>query len=129
MQPEDVRVTRETINGGTMSRAARDASYNNGKAVAESATLNAARIQASQAFRAAHPGHLDLAYGPGERNKWDLYPGTDAAAPCLVFIHGGYSQIKRRDEFDTVGEARPSHGRAIAPPGCTLSPPPQLTAL
>ena len=87
------------MNWGTMSRAARDAAYNNGKAVAESATLNAGRIAASQAFRAAHPGHLDLAYGPGERNKWDLYPGADAAAPCLVFIHGGYWQMNRREDF------------------------------
>jgi arylformamidase len=117
------------VNWGTMSRAARDASYNNGKAVAESATLNAARIQASQAFRAAHPGHLDLAYGPGERNKWDLYPGTDAAAPCLVFIHGGYWQMNRREDFAAVGEGLASHGWSIALPGYTLAPEATLTQI
>src|SRR5262245_24301502 len=27
--------------------------------------------------------HLDLAYGNGERNKWDLYPANDPKAPCF----------------------------------------------
>jgi acetyl esterase/lipase len=91
--------------------------------------LNAARIQASQAFRAARPGHLDLAYGPGERNKWDLFPATDAAAPCLVFIHGGYWQMNRREDFAAVGEGLASHGWSIALPGYTLAPEATLTQI
>jgi arylformamidase len=28
-------------------------------------------------LREQRPQHLDLAYGNGERNKWDLYPASD----------------------------------------------------
>ena len=44
----------------------------------------------------AHPKHLDLRYGPRERNTWDLFPAADPNAPCLVFIHGGYWQRNSR---------------------------------
>ena len=47
---------------------------------------------ASKDLRAQRPKHLDLAYGPGERTKWDLYPAADPKAPCFVHIHGGYWQ-------------------------------------
>ena len=32
---------------------------------------------ASKMLREQRPQHLDLAYGNGERNKWDLYPASD----------------------------------------------------
>jgi arylformamidase len=118
-----------TVGWATMSRTERDAAYNNGKAVADNATLNAARIDASKAFRAAHPAHLDLAYGPCERNRWDLFPGPDAAAPCLVFIHGGYWQMNRREDFAVLGEGLASHGWSIALPGYTLAPEATLTEI
>jgi arylformamidase len=47
---------------------------------------------ATRKLREQRPQHLNLAYGPGERNKWDLYPASDPKAPCLVHIHGGYWQ-------------------------------------
>jgi arylformamidase len=47
---------------------------------------------ASKVLREQRQKHLNLAYGPGERTKWDLYPATDPKAPCLVHIHGGYWQ-------------------------------------
>ena len=77
------------MNWGTLSRAARDAAYNNTMAVKNSAELSAAREAASAEFRRAHPGQLDLRYGPKERNTWDLFPAADPHAPCIVFIHGG----------------------------------------
>ena len=49
------------MNWGTMSRAERDAAYNNSEAVENSPALNAAREASSAAFRAAHPEHLDNA--------------------------------------------------------------------
>ena len=44
------------MNWGMMTKAERDAAYNNTDAVKNSAELNAARIAASAAFRKAHPG-------------------------------------------------------------------------
>jgi acetyl esterase/lipase len=112
-----------------MSRAARDAAYNNVAAVAESAALNRARVEASAAFRAAHGEALDLPYGPGERNKWDLYPGVDAGAPCLVVIHGGYWQMNGREAFACLAEGVAAHGWSVALPGYTLAPDASLTTI
>lgn len=110
-----------------MSRAERDAAYNNGEAVKDAATLHAAREAASAAFRAAHPEHLDLRYGPRERNTWDLFPAKDPKAPCLAFIHGGYWQRNSKDQFANLIGGPYAHGWAAALPGYTLAPDATMT--
>jgi arylformamidase len=117
------------MNWGTMSRAERDAAYNNTGAVADSAALNAARAEASAAFRAAHPEHLDQRYGPRERNIWDLFPAADPHAPCLVFIHGGYWQRNSKDVMANLVAGPYAHGWAGALPGYTLAPDASLTEI
>jgi acetyl esterase/lipase len=129
MKRAEIKLKVTGVNWGEMSRAARDAAYNNVAAVAESATLNRARVEASAAFRAAHGGTLDLPYGPRERNKWDLYPGTDASAPCLVVIHGGYWQMNGREAFACLAEGVAAHGWSVALPGYTLAPDAGLTEI
>jgi len=115
------------VNWGSLSRAERDAAYDNIGAVADSATLNAARVEASTAFRKAHPGHLNLRYGPRERNTWDLFPGRDPDAPCVVFIHGGYWQRNSKDQFANVVAGPHGLGWSAALPGYTLAPDASLT--
>jgi acetyl esterase/lipase len=115
------------MNWGAMSRAARDAAYNNSAAVSDSAELNLRREAGSEAFRMAHPEHLDLRYGPRERNTWDLFPAADPHAPCLVFIHGGYWQRNRAAQFANLIEGPYAHGWAAALPGYTLAPDVSLT--
>jgi arylformamidase len=117
------------MNWGVMSRAVRDAAYDNIGAVANSAELNAARAAASAAFRAAHPEHLDLRYGPHERNTWDLFPAADPQAPCLVFIHGGYWQRNNAAQFANLIAGPYAHGWAAALPGYTLAPDASLTEI
>jgi acetyl esterase/lipase len=117
------------MNWSTMSRAERDAAYNNSAAVHDSAGLNAAREAASTAFRAAHPGHLDQRYGPKERNIWDLFPAADPNAPCIVFIHGGYWQRNSKDQFANLIAGPCAHGWAAALPGYTLAPDASLTEI
>ncbi len=117
------------MNWATMSRAERDAAYNNSAAVPDSPALNAAREQRSAALRAAHRDKLDLAYGPRERNRWDLYPARDPGAPCLVFIHGGYWQSRSREEFACLIEGPRALGWSAALPGYTLAPEASLTEI
>ncbi len=114
---------------GAMSRAERDAAYDNGAAVPGAGALNAERIAASAAFRASVPGALDLPYGPGERQRWDIFPGTDASAPCLVFLHGGYWQRNRREEFACLGEGVRARGWSVALAGYTLAPEARLSGI
>lgn len=108
---------------------ARDDAYDNTGQVTNSAQQIAARNAASAAFRAAHGGHLDLPYGEAEREKWDLYPGRDAGAPCLVFIHGGYWQRNRREDFAILAQGALAMGWSAALPGYTLAPDASLTTI
>src|SRR3954462_6307464 len=117
------------MNWGTMSRDERDAAYNNTDAVKNSAELNAAREERSAVFRAAHPEHLDIPYGSGERNKWDLFPAADPNVPCLVFVHGGYWQRNSREMFASLIEGPYAHGWSAALPGYTLAPDASLTEI
>ena len=117
------------MNWGIMSQAERDAAYDNTNHVKNSAALNQARAEASAAFRAAHPGHLDVRYGPRERNLWDLYPAADPDAPCIVFIHGGYWQRNSKDVMASLIAGPFAMGWSAAVPGYTLAPEVSLTGI
>jgi arylformamidase len=110
------------MNWGTMSRAERDAAYDNVGAVKDGMALRAQSAAASEAFRSAHAEHLDLRYGKRERNLWDLFPAKDPKAPCLVFIHGGYWQRNSKEQFANLIGGPYAHGWAAALPGYTLAP-------
>ncbi|MEN0074226.1 MAG: alpha/beta hydrolase [Paracraurococcus sp.] len=111
------------------TQAERDAAYDNTRAVADSAALIAARVAASAPLRARHGGALDLAYAAGERTRWDLFPAADPGAPCLVFIHGGYWQRNRREDFAALAEGALATGWSVALPGYTLAPEASLTRI
>jgi len=115
------------MNWGTFSRAERDAAYDNIGAVSNSLALNTARAEASAVFRATHASHLDLRYGPRERNTWDLFPAPRPDAPCLVFIHGGYWQRNSKDQFASLIAGCCANGWSAALPGHTLAPDASLT--
>ena len=116
-------------NWATMTQADRDAAYNNNGAVANSPALIEARNAGSKAYRAANSSALDIPYGPGDRQKWDLYPAARADAPCLVFIHGGYWQRNSREDFACYAEGMRAHGCAVAMPSHTLAPDATLTEI
>jgi arylformamidase len=117
------------MNWGTLSRAERDAAYDNIGAVHNSLALNTRRAEASVAFRARHSGHLDLRYGPRERDTWDLFPASNPNAPCLVFIHGGYWQRNSKDQFASLMTGPLAIGWSAALPGHTLAPDASLTEI
>jgi arylformamidase len=116
-------------NWSHMSQAERDAAYNNNGAVVNSPALIEARNAGSKAYRAANATALDLPYGPAPRQKWDIYPGSDAAAPCLIFIHGGYWQRNSREDFAWYAEGIRAHGWSCAMPSHTLAPDATLTTI
>jgi acetyl esterase/lipase len=110
------------MSWGVLTQAERDAAYNNGAAVPNSPQLIKQRNEASALYRAAHTGHLDLPYADGERTKWDIYPAQNPSAPCLVFIHGGYWQMNRREDFAIFAQGIAEHGWSVAMPGYSLAP-------
>ena len=84
---------------------------------------------ASKTIREQRSNHLNLAYGPGERTKWDLYPATDPKAPCFVHIHGGYWQRGSKEIFACLAEGPLANGWSAALPGYTIAPEASLTQI
>lgn len=105
-----------------LSRRERDAAYNNTEAVPDSAALIEERVAASAAFRAAARATLDLPYGDTPREAWDIFHGQAEAAPTLAFIHGGYWQRNRREDFAVLAEGALAMGWNVALCGYTLAP-------
>jgi arylformamidase len=104
-----------------MSREDRDRGLNNGVAVAGSADIVAGWERRSAEMRARHPAHLDLRYGPRERNRIDFFR-TKENAPTLMFIHGGYWQTRAKETFALFAEGPMAHGINVALIGYTLAP-------
>ena len=109
------------LDWATLDAAARDAAYNNTAASLVSGPYMDELRAASAAYRAAHPEHLDLRYGPSEREAWDLFPGPPGS-DCLVFIHGGYWQRNDRQGAAAIVAGAVASGWSAALPGYTLAP-------
>jgi len=104
-----------------MSQQDLDSGLNNSTAVAGSGDMVAGWDRRSGEFRAAHPDHLDLRYGPRERNRIDFFKAA-ANAPTLLFIHGGYWQMRAKEAFTLFATGPMAHGINVALIGYTLAP-------
>ncbi len=89
-----------------MDRATLSKAYDNSGAVAGSSATMAALRARSAAFRERQAGALDLPYGEGERQRFDLFRCGRAGAPLLAFIHGGYWQRNDKHGFSALAEGR-----------------------
>src|ERR1700749_2408059 len=104
-----------------MSQDDRDLGLNNSVAVAGSVEMVAGWEQRSSDMRRRHSAHLDLRYGPRERNRIDFLKAADKA-PTLLFIHGGYWQTRAKEVFTIFAEGPMAHGINVALIGYTLAP-------
>jgi arylformamidase len=104
-----------------LSREDLDLGLNNGVAVPGSAELASNWEQRSAELRKRHSGHVELRYGPRERNRIDFLKAADKA-PTLLFIHGGYWQTRSKEVFTIFAEGPMAHGTNVALIGYTLAP-------
>ncbi|WP_424629966.1 alpha/beta hydrolase [Bradyrhizobium sp. SYSU BS000235] len=105
----------------SLSQDDRDAGFNNSLAVKDSPAMLAGWELQSAEVRAAYPQHLDLRYGPRERNRIDFL-NAGAKGPTLVFIHGGYWQARAKETFTFCAAGPMAHGINVAFVGYTLAP-------
>lgn len=116
-----------------MDQTALDAGYNNTLAVSNSSALLQDFDERSAALRAAHGEHLDLRYGSAPRNRIDYFsPNAENSgkpAPLLIFIHGGYWQIRAKETFSFLAAGPLAHGIHVAMIGYTLAPDATLTEI
>lgn len=104
-----------------LSRAELDRGLNNGEAVAGSGEIVAGWERQSADLRKRHGAHLDLRYGPRERNRIDFLK-VHEDAPTLLFIHGGYWQNRAKENFTMFAEGPLGYGINVALIGYTLAP-------
>lgn len=105
----------------SLSQDDRDDGFNNSKAVANSPAILTEWERQSAEVRARYPQHLDLRYGPRERNRIDFL-NAGGKGPTLVFIHGGYWQMRAKESFTFCAAGPMAHGINVAFVGYTLAP-------
>ena len=111
----------DTPDWRNMSPEDRDLGLNNGVAVAGSADIVAGWERRSTEMRGRYSDHLDLRYGPRERNRIDFLKAREKG-PTLVFIHGGYWQTRAKETFALFAGGPMAHGINVALIGYTLAP-------
>jgi arylformamidase len=111
----------DALDWRKMSQEERDRGLNNGEAVAGSGDIVAGWDRRSAEMRARYPDHLDLRYGPLGRNQIDFLKARDDA-PTLLFIHGGYWQMRAKEAFTLFAEGPLAYGINVALIGYTLAP-------
>jgi arylformamidase len=109
------------IDWRAMSQEDRDLGLNNTVAVPGCLDMVADWERRSADMRARHPDHLDLRYGPRKRNRVDFLKVADGG-PTLLFIHGGYWQMRAKEVFTVMAEGLMAHGINVALIGYTLAP-------
>lgn len=112
----------------SLPQGLRDAAYDNTAAVRDSARQLADFEARSAALVARAVGHLDIRFGPAERQVFDYFTGQ-AGAPTLLFIHGGYWQMRHKNTFRFVTEGALARGLHAALVGYTLAPQASLTQI
>ena len=103
-----------------MSAIDYEAEYNNRARVPEHPAVMAGWVRDAAAYRENHPPRL-LRYGPGERNRIDLFAG-DGDGPLVVFIHGGYWQALDGSSFSHCARGLNARGISVAVPTYDLCP-------
>ena len=101
-----------------------DAQYDNRARVAEHPAILAGWAEASSAAVAGgrERGLVDVAYGPGPRERLDVYPPARAGAPVLVYVHGGYWRALDKRSHAFVAPPFVDAGAMVVLPGYALCP-------
>src|ERR1700719_4363635 len=113
---------RPHLDWRSLDRASLDKAYNSAAAVPNSAAMIAAWDGRSAAVRQQRGAVLDLAYGPRPRNRIDFLKVAAPRAPTLVFVHGGFWQMRSKDSFTFVAAGPLAMGINVALVGYTLAP-------
>jgi arylformamidase len=111
----------DALDWRKLSQEALDSGLNNSTAVAGSGEMVEGWGKLSAEMRAKHSAHLNLSYGPRERNRIDFLKAAPNA-PTLLFIHGGYWQMRAKEFFTMFAAGPMAHGINVALIGYTLAP-------
>lgn len=87
--------------------------------------VQASEFRAAQAIRAK----LDLSYGPGERQRFDLFLPLGEPRGLAAFVHGGYWMDFDKSAWSHLAAGAVAAGWAVAVPSYTLAPEARIAAI
>ncbi|MEL7428618.1 MAG: alpha/beta hydrolase [Pseudomonadota bacterium] len=103
-----------------------DAAYDNRATVKDFNEFLENWTGAAQAFRQqalqGETAQLDLPYGSGDRNRFDLFEPDNNPKGVVIFIHGGYWRSLDKSYWSHLAQGALEHGWAFAVPSYTLAP-------
>lgn len=103
-----------------------DNAYTNGANIAGGDRWPAAWVAPAAAYRdelaASGRAQLDIAYGPGTRNRLDLFLPAGTPKGLVVFVHGGYWMALDKSFWSHLARGAVESGYAVAMPSYTLAP-------
>ncbi len=104
-----------------------EAEYNNRARCPDHPAVMARWKASAEAARAAHPPK-EITYGPGERERFDLF-SAGKGRPVAVFLHGGYWQALDKSWFSGIAPSLLAHGIGLAVPSYDLAPQVKLATI
>jgi acetyl esterase/lipase len=103
-----------------------DDAYANAANIPGGADYPASWASAAAQFRSsmasAGRAELDLAYGSGERHRFDLFRPEGARKGVLVFVHGGFWMRFDKSSWSHLAAGPLAHGYHVVMPSYTLCP-------
>ena len=111
--------------------SAADRDYANGAFIAGADDYPPRWQAQAAAFRAAMgaQARLDLAYGAGQSNRFDLFLPQGVARGLMVFVHGGYWLRFGRADWSHLAAGAVARGWAVAMPSYNLAPAARIGAI
>lgn len=109
-------------------QAGLDAAYNNRAAAKDFAGSVAGWQERSRTLPLTPADQLDIAYGPGPRQRIDWLAGS-IGAPTLIFLHGGYWQAMNKEDHRFLAAGTRPRGWHLALIEYTLAPEADMAAI
>ncbi|MBK0328915.1 alpha/beta hydrolase [Rhodobacteraceae bacterium F11138] len=99
-----------------------DAAYENGRNIPGGDGYPAAWVEPAADFRATAQARLDIPYGDGDRNRYDLFLPESDPKGLFVFVHGGYWMALDKSYWSHLAAGPLARGWAVAMPSYDLCP-------
>ncbi|TXH68322.1 MAG: alpha/beta hydrolase [Thiothrix sp.] len=99
-----------------------DDAYSNGAYIEHAETYPKLWADLAAQFRATAQAELNLSYGIGERERFDLFYPVDTPKGLAVFVHGGYWLAFDKSSWSHLAAGALAQGYAVALPSYPLAP-------
>ena len=122
---------KDVLDRAVLDRAVLDRAYSNAAFIPGAEEFAPRWAAAAAAFRVAcgPRAQLDIAYGPGARQAFDLFLPDGVPKGLLVFVHGGYWIAFARQDWSHLAAGALARGWACAVPGYTLAPAARISVI